>query len=206
MKGSKFIDYLKKLPKKTQLIIIAGIAVVVIGIIIIVLLSSSSKDESKPRVTTISKSSLEEIIEINELSTVDYVYNATATKYLDKKEKDAKYYVAYEGIVTAGIDFKEIKIDINENEKLVTLTLPEVKILDYRIDMGTMEYIFTKDKYETENISQEAYKLCIADLENRTKNEPVLFETAKENAISSVKALFDPWFKTLDKEYKIDIK
>jgi hypothetical protein len=92
--------------------------------------------------TTNSKSSLQKVIEINELSTVDYTYNATATKYDD--DNDAMYYVAYEGTVTAGIDFNEIGIDVLKEEKKVIITIPAVEIHSTKVDMGTMEYIFTK--------------------------------------------------------------
>lgn len=157
------------------------------------------------KLTTISESSLQKIIEINELSTVDYTYNATVTKTNDDSS-EIMYHVAYEGTVTAGIDFQEIAFDLNEEEKIITITIPEVEIHNISVNMGTMDYIFTKDKYETETISQEAYKLCKADLKKRIEDEELLKKTAKENAISSVEALFKPWIETVDKQYKVIIK
>ena len=60
-------------------------------------------------VTTISKASLEKVFEISELSTVDYSYNAVARAY-EEDGVTPKYYVAYEGTVTAGIDFSKIDL------------------------------------------------------------------------------------------------
>lgn len=197
----KVLNIIKGLSKKAK-IITAIVIVFILGISAFIMISQNKEGQ----LTTISKSSLQKIIEINELSTVDYTYNATATKYVEDNAEEVKYYVAYEGTVTAGIDFHEIGIDVNEDEKIVTITIPEVEIHGVRVDMGTMEYIFVKDKFETETISQEAYKLCKDDLKKRIEKEELLYNTAKENAISSVEALFKPWIETIDKEYKVEIK
>lgn len=196
------VAFVKGLSKKVKAIG-TMVIILIIGIGAFVLVSQDKEGQ----LTTISESSLQKIIEINELSTVDYTYNAIATKYADDKAEKVKYYVAYEGTVTAGIDFNEISIDVNEEEKLVIITIPKVEIHDICVDMGTMEYIFVKDKFETETISQEAYKLCQDDLRNRikTKEEATLYEIAKENAILSVEALLKPWIETIDSDYKVEI-
>ena len=92
-------------------------------------------------VTTISKASLEKVFEISELSTVDYSYNAVARAY-EEDGATPKYYVAYEGTVTAGIDFSKIVIDIDEDTKIITITLPESEIQNTTVDFGSMDYIF----------------------------------------------------------------
>lgn len=187
---------------KTSTKIILALALVLVLITIAWFISTTGENG---KLTTISESSLQKIIEINELSTVDYTYNATVSK-TKKDSSEIMYHVAYEGTVTAGIDFHEIAFDLNEEEKIITITIPEVEIHNVSVNMGTMDYIFTKDKYETETISQEAYKLCKADLKKRIEDEELLKHTARENAISSVEALFKPWIETVDKEYKVIIK
>ena len=195
------VAFVKGLSKKVK-VIGTMVIILIIGIGVFALVSKNKEGQ----LTTISESSLQKIIEINELSTVDYTYNAIATKYVDDKGEKVKYYVAYEGTVTAGIDFNEISIDVNEEEKLVVITVPKVEIHDSFVDMGTMEYIFVKDKFETETVSQEAYKLCKDDLRNRIEEEEMLYEIARENAIFSVEALFKPWIETIDSDYKVEIK
>lgn len=187
-----------KLKLHTKIIVLLILLILLIGGILLSIIHSNNS-----QLTTISKSSLLKVVDISELSTVDYTYNAIATKHNENNE--AMYYVAYEGIVTAGIDFNEIGFDIIESDKTIKITLPEVKIHDININIGTMEYIFTKGKYETESISQEAHKLCIDDLESRIENEDMLYSIAKENAISSINALFKPWLDTIDKNYRVEI-
>lgn len=162
------------------------------------------QQEETPQLTTISKASLQKIVEINELSAVEYIYNATAAKY-DEASQEVQYYVAYKGVVSAGIDFKMLGIAVDDEDKKITLTLPPVEILDIRVDMGTMDYIFMDDKYETETISQEAYKLCKQDLQQRITKEAPLYETARENASASVEALFRPCIEMMNKEYRLVI-
>lgn len=194
----------KKSPKKIKTIAITVAILLLIAAVSVVCINIFQNNaESK---SPIAEVSLEKILEIAELSTVDYTYNATTAKYSKDNPEEVEYYVAYEGTVTAGIDFKEIKSERNEDEKTITLTLPEIEIQSICVDMGTMEYIFVKNEFETETISQEAYKLCKNDLKNRIKKEELLYTTAKENAISSVEALFKPWVETVDNEYKVIIK
>ena len=188
-----------KLRLQTKIIIILSLVLILFAGILLTITQNNSG-----QLTTISISSLQKVIEISELSTVDYAYNAIATKY--DENNDAMYYVAYKGTVTAGIDFNKIGIEVIEEEKIIKITIPNVEIHSTKVDMGTMEYIFTKNIYETEDISQEAYKLCKEDLKSRIEKENILYDTAKENAISSVEALFKPWIDTIDSSYTVEIR
>ena len=51
---------------------------------------------------------------------------------------------------------------------------------------------------------EEAIELCKKDLNDRTKTEELLIVTAQENAMSSIKAFFQPWIETLDEEYEVE--
>lgn len=196
---------LKGLNAKTKLALL--VIAVVFLIVLLIYLKAVVFNNKEGQVTTISKSALEKVIEINELSTVDYTYNAIATVYdeKDKKGEKIKYYVAYEGLVTAGIDFKKIEIHVDKTKKVVTIVLPEVEIHDLTVDMGTLDCIFVKDKYNTEEVSKEAYAASKADLQKRIEEENELFDLAKENAIESVKALFIPWIEQVDEEYTVEV-
>lgn len=198
----KISDFIRGMRFGIKLLI--AVSILILIIIVLIGFKLMKPDEEKKEVATITQTSLDKIIEINQLSTVDYTYNAVVKVY-DEKSKDLKYYVAYEGIVTAGIDFEKIDIAVNEEQKKVIIKIPDVEIHDVNVNMGTMEYIFAKDKYETETVSQEAYKASTADLQERVKQEKDLHEMAKENAIASVRALFVPWIEQIDKEYTVEV-
>ena len=199
-KTKKDIKNILKTKKKLLAISVSTIVLLLIVIIVAVSITKSNHTG----VSTISKSSLQKVLEINELSTVDYTYNATTEKY--DNNKNVVYYVAYEGTVTAGIDFSKIDIKINEKNKKVTFTIPPVKIHDVKVNMGTMEFIFVQRKGEKEDVSQEAYKLCNKDLKERIQKESLILDSARQNTISSMEALFKPWIENLDNSYTVEIK
>ena len=154
-------------------------------------------------ITTVSKSSLEKIIEINELATLDYTYNAVTT-VLDESGENEKYYVAYEGIVTAGIDPSKISYDVNN--KNIVITLPEAEIQSTDVKIDSLDFIFAKRKCETETVSHEAHQACMDDLKQKAAKETSLLTLARENAVNSITALLNPWITQLDEEYTVEIK
>ncbi len=197
-----------------------GVIVLIIGVLVIWRIyahfNQTSMDElqgavsdaiigEEGEVTTITKTSLEKVFEISEFSTADYTYNAIAYAY-EVDEVTPMYYVAYKGTVKAGMDFSKIEFEIDEENKEIVVNLPECEVLSTMVDFGSMEYIFADKKYETESVSQEAYKLCQEDLAKRAKEEKELLYLAQENAVSVVEALIYPWVTQLDKEYVVEIK
>ena len=107
---------------------IPGLIKGVIGIIVFVI-KKGFFDSKEGEVTTISQSSIEKILDISELSTLEYTYNAVAAGY-DEDGKTLLYHVAYEGTVSAGIDFDKLKVKVNPDKKEIRITVPEAKILD----------------------------------------------------------------------------
>ena len=185
--------------------IILGIVILIVLIVLIIGFKPGGVfRSSQNKVSTVSKSSLEKVLETSQLTTLQYTYNAIAEV---KKEffDTIKYHVAYEGTVQAGIDFEDIDIDINEEKKLITLTLPEVSIQNVIVNAESMEYIFNDDKYETETVASEAYSACVKDLQTRAEKEVQLLQMAKDNARDAVQALIEPWVKQVDEEYTIEI-
>lgn len=185
--------------------IILGILILIVLIVLIIGFKPGGVfRSSQNKVSTVSKSSLEKVLETSQLTTLQYTYNAIAEV---KKEffDTIKYHVAYEGTVQAGIDFEDIDIDINEEKKLITITLPEVSIQNVIVNAESMEYIFNDDKYETETVASEAYSACVKDLQTRAEKEVQLLQMAKDNARDAVQALIEPWVKQVDEEYTIEI-
>lgn len=155
-------------------------------------------------VTTVSESSLQKVINISELSTISYTYNAIAKAY-DEDGTTLKYYVAYKGTIKAGIDLESVSLSVDSKNKKVIVKIPDVRILDYFVDSGDLDYIFEKEKYNTSTVSSEAYSLCLEDLKNKAGNEPKLLELARENAILAIKGLIEPSVKQIDATYMVEV-
>ena len=160
---------------------------------------------SEGEVSTISEAQIEEVFEISELQTADYIYNAVTEVY-DEDGTTLKYHVAYEGTVTAGIDFDAIDINIDDENKTINIKVPEVTIQDAIVNAGLLEYIFEKKKYNTETVFKEAYDVCQKDLDNRAANETKLLDLAKENAKQVIEAMVKPWVEQVNSEYTVVIE
>ena len=156
------------------------------------------------QVYTVSQSTLTDVIELSNLSTLEFTYNAVVTAFDDEQNGTVKYYVSYEGIVSAGIDLQKINVSMEDN--IITITLPDATIQNVNVDPGTMDFIFSKKKYNTQDVPSEAYKLCKKDLENRAKDETDLLKVAKENAVSAIVALIKPWVMEVSSEYVVEVK
>ncbi|MBR1528535.1 MAG: DUF4230 domain-containing protein [Oscillospiraceae bacterium] len=113
--------------------------------------------------TTISISELEKVIEsASELVSEKYHY-----RELHKEEKEGTKVagvtlpgteeltlIVYEGTVRAGIEVSEIAFDSDDEKKILTVTMPEAKILSHEIDESSIESydvktaLFSKKTYE----------------------------------------------------------
>lgn len=183
---------------------VAGAAVVIVILMGVFLLLGTANKEKEMEVIT--KSTLEKIVNVNELSTYEVVYNGVAEVMNEKKPENVDYYVAYEAKVKAGIDFEQVEISVDNEAKKITVTIPEVKITDVNVDIATLDYIFENEKANTETVSQEAYKACKEDVENESASKDAIYKLAKQNAENVVEALISPFVKQLDVEYELEIK
>ena len=171
-KKNKKIKNILKLPKKKLLLFGAIIILLVVLLFIYFQFVSGKKAEVK----TISKSSLTKVLEINDLSTLNFIYNGIAEVKNDDGE--TKYHVSYKGNVNAGIDFKKIDISVDNDNKKIVVTLPDAVVQSVSVDMGTMKFIFEDEDDETETVTEEAYKASCEALEKQAKSETDLLEMA----------------------------
>lgn len=183
-KASKVKNAIAFVKKSKRLVItmLAGVLVVMIGLSVLF-----AKERN---ITTVAESSLKEVIETSELSTVEFIYNSTVT--VSDEENNPKYHIAYEGTVKAGFDFNQITTEMDKENKKIVIVIPEIKINSVNINDETLDFIFVKDKYDTETTFQEAYKICYEDLENKAKSNTTIKKMAYENAVDAMQAIIIP--------------
>ena len=183
---------------------IIGIAIMLAVVIIVLLAVSMSSKKSEPEI--ISKSTLEDIINVSDLSTFEAVYNGIAKVTDEDNPEKVNYYVSYDAKVKAGIAFEKVDITVNTDEKIITVMLPEIKITDVNVDITSLDYIFENEKANTETVSEEAYKKCIEDVTSESNSEDAIYELAEQNARNIVEALISPFVEQLDSEYRLEIQ
>ena len=192
--------------KKEHLIFAGIIAVLIAALVLVIVFSSGSSSNKGPQKELITQSTLQEIVTSSKLSTFEATYNGIAKKPNEKNPEECDYYVSYEATVKVGIDFDKIGIEVNKDEKTVTVTIPQVQIQKITVDMTSLDFIFIEDSANVATVTEEAYKLCINDVETETKSQNAIFALAEENATNIVTALIKPFVKQVDPEYKITIK
>lgn len=199
--GKKSIFKMLGLKKiKAILVVIVVIAIFLSGMVLYRNLTTDK--EAK----IITKSTLQKIVDISDLSTYEAIYNGITAVASVENQAKMDYYVAYEAKIQAGFDFKKLTIDVDDENKVVTINIPEIEITDIDVDIASLDYIFKNKKADNSTVSSVAYKACKADVKKASEKEKTIHKLAKENAINVVKALVNPFIEDLDDNYKLVVK
>lgn len=204
---------------KNKKMIIAGliIALAVIAVLLIIKNSIANKEiymdkleegliGKEGEVTTTIDATIEKVIKSAKLYTAEYPYNGYVS--VEDEKGNVKYYAAYEGTVKAGIeDVNQIEYSVDTDKKEITIVLPEITVYPPVVNAGTIEYIFTKEKYNSETVAQEAYAKATEDLKEKIDNDKDFLDRAIETAKTTEKAIVEPWVTQIDVEgsYTINI-
>lgn len=159
---------------------------------------------SEGKVTTVSETEIKEVLEISELQTADYIYNSVVPVQLD--DNNIAYYISYEGTITAGIDFSQISVEVDEDNKVIKVLVPTAAVQNTSVNAGTMQYIFVDDDYNEGSVTNTAYKKCKDDLAEKAAAATDLLEQATDNARAVVEALLEPWIGQVYPDYTLEIK
>ena len=127
---------------RTKYLMMIAIAVVIIFVVTLnvkVVLSNISRDDA-PEIIT--KSTLEKIVNISDLSTCEAVYNGIAKVMNEKKPDKVDYYVSYEAKVKAGFDVERVELEVDDTKKVISVTIPKIKITGIDVDITSLDYIF----------------------------------------------------------------
>lgn len=101
-------------------------------------------------VPTITRNELEaQISSLSELVTKKYWYRNATQKSSDKTWlwgwtmpfSDVSLLATYDGTITTSVDLKQVKFDVNESTKAITVTMPESKIFDHNIPQETINVL-----------------------------------------------------------------
>lgn len=193
-----------KLLVKPKMLVIAAVVILVAIAAVAVLLQTSGWEEPQPQV--FNKSTLERIINVSELSTFTAVYNGIARVANEKKPEKIDYYVSYEATVNAGIDFQKVEISMDEEQKTITLKVPEAHITNQSVEMSSLDFIFLNQKADKSGVTEVAYKACEEDARQESEQQTAICELAKQNAENVLKALTKPIVDQLGDGYQLVIE
>lgn len=172
------------LKQPAKMVLYVGIALLIIAII-----WRFYQRNPINKANIITSSELTDIIDISELSTAEFKYNGIA----EKKNKKGKIWcrICYSAIVKAGIDLKKVKIDVDNEKKIIIISLPKIGINVSMVDDQSMTVLPSDANIEID----EMLKCCMNDAEKEASSSKTLKDTAYDNLISSIKGLLFPIIK-----------
>lgn len=166
------------------------------------------KKESK---TSDVKPEAAQMRNICELATMDCYYHNVA-KYDEKDasgflwwKKDRKFWVEYAGVVRIGVDVSKISMEVQEN--IVTITIPEAKVLSCTIDEATLtedSFIVADGSAKVEAEHQtEVFKDAQEKMEKAAKENTVILANAQQRAQNLLEDYVKNIGNSIGKTYEI---
>lgn len=183
-----------------------GLLVLAIVVLVVVFIVVPTAQNDKKQAEIVTVSTLQEIINVSELSTFTAVYNGIAQVMNADDPELVDYYVSYEAKVNAGIDFEDIYIDVDEDTFTVHITVPPVTLTDVNVDISSLDFIFYNEKANTSTVTEEAFKACEADVEKESQEQEAIYELAEQNAKNVLTALVRPIIDQSETEYSLVVE
>ena len=179
-----------------------GLLVLAIVVLVVVFIVVPTAQNDKKQAEIVTVSTLQEIINVSELSTFTAVYNGIA----QVMNESVDYYVSYEAKVNAGIDFEDIDVDVDEDTFTVHITVPPVTLTDVNVDISSLDFIFYNEKANTSTVTEEAFKACEDDVEKESQEQEAIYELAEQNAKNVLTALVRPIIDQSETEYSLVVE
>ena len=202
-KKENVLSTIKNKKKVIVRISLAVIAFLLVTVGIAMFLSKTAKSKGP---TIVSQSTLQDIVNVSELSTYTAIHNGVVTVMNEKSPEKIDYHVSYEATVNVGIDFSKIQFFIDETEKNILVDLPDFYITDINVDSASLDYIFINSKTNSSGITATAYQKCQEDATIETEKTTAVFELAEQNAQSTITALIKPFLEYTTHDYTLSFK
>lgn len=201
-------DLLKSVVVKNYSVPVWGLGALVLVIVVLVMafIVIPTARNSKKQAEVITVSTLQEIIDVSELSTFTAVYNGIAQVMNQDNPESVDYYVSYEAKVNAGIDFEQVGIDLDKEAKTIRITMPPVELTEVNVDISSLDFIFYNQKLNTSTVTETAYKACEADVEKESQEQQAIYDLAEQNAKNVLTALVKPIVDQAGTEYTLVVE
>lgn len=152
--------------------------------------------ESEPAITADLLG--QQLRDIQELSTVEYHYTNMG-RFENQKDfygwkvpfTTKSFIVAYDGVIKAGVDLSEMKIEVSG--KTITVTMPEAKVLSHEMDEESLE-VYDETHNIFNPIEIEDYTQFTADQKESIEARALdngLLTSAAQRAENTVRGLIE---------------
>jgi predicted RNA-binding protein len=120
-------------------------------------------------------------------------------------DEEVDFWKEYSGIAKIGIDASKVSMNINED--VITISIPEAKILSIDIVDDSLSETYVKSKYKDKITSKkvaEAIDNSQNDIQETIKNNTSLLSNAQERAKKLIQNHIDKISKISGVEYKVE--
>ena len=200
-------DLPKSVVVKQVTVPVLGILVLLAAVVLaVVFLVLPAAQDSRKQEEIITVSTLQEIIDVSELSTFTAVYNGIAQVNNAENPESVDYYVSYEAKVNAGINFEEVDIALDETSRTIRIVLPPVELTEVNVDIASMDFIFFNQSVNTSAVTETAYKACEEDVKQESREQQAIYDLAQQNAKNVMTALIKPIVDQWDTSYSLVVE
>lgn len=165
--------------------------------------SKKESESSKKSIPVITSETLKsQINSLQELVTQEYIYT-NADRRTDNAKwlfdwtrpfSDTSLLVTYDGSIKAGIELKDVQIEVEEEARKITIMLPKSKITDNNIPQDSITVVEVKNGLFNE-VTFDDYNTFISEqkviMENKAIERGIL-ERADEEAKKAIEAFLAP--------------
>ena len=161
------------------------------------------KEASQKSIPVITSETLKsQISSLQELVTQEYIYTNA-----DRRTDNVKWLfgwtrpfsgtsllVTYDGSINAGIDLSEVQVDVDEEARKITITLPPSRIMDNSIPQESITVLEVKNGLFNE-VTFDDYNTFISEQKILMENKAVergILEKASEDAKRALEAFLAP--------------
>ena len=166
-------------------------------------------DNGKPKIT--NETIGVQVKELKELATIQYKYKEIASREdwntlfnIKLPFTKSSFIVTYTGVLKIGIDLSETKVEVDNANKTIKVTLPESKVLSNELDLKSLKVYDEKDSICNPVKVKDYSEFTQSGKENAEKDarESGVFEQSKEVAKKIITDLLNTT-KEIKENYKI---
>ena len=123
-----------------NLLLVSLVVILICITIIAAMLIQTRKNQVESRTVAFGLKDMGELV--TQAGYFTNVQSSTSTRQLfgmDIPFTTSKYIYSYDGVVKAGLDFAGIEVQVDDANRIVTVLLPEIEILDVNIDNDSLK-------------------------------------------------------------------
>lgn len=178
--------------KKIHALIPPLVAVIII-VMLIGLATTGAFDA--PEETIITSSTLTEVIRTAKLTTAEYIQHGIAKAHIEGT-KDG--YILYYAIVRANINMAEITFEIDDEQKIVTVVVPETFTFEVELLQDEEHQFHYYPKKKDDWTARDVAFICETDAQQKAAANTELSNRARESLVNTLESLLNPILTSKD--------